>query len=91
MTEIQQMKWDGVVGECRTHAARLRIAMMHIVDVVPLDECSIDTLSDQDAAWMDQLVYRFSKLQEAMGERLFVGVPLLAFVQEAYCVRGREN
>ena len=77
MIDIKRLRWDGVVGECRTHADRLIKAMTHAAHIMPLNENSIDVLNDQDMAWMDQFIYRFSKLQDAMGERLFVGGLLL--------------
>jgi len=39
---------------------------------MPLDGAAVERLADEDAAWLDQLLYRFAKLQDAMGERVLV-------------------
>jgi len=51
--------------------------MSHVDKLMPLDGDEIDRISDQDTAWLDQLLYRFSKLQDAMGEHVFVDGLLL--------------
>lgn len=77
MTETALLKWQNATGECRIHASRLGIAMAAVAGLMPLDADTIDGLGDQDSAWLDQFLYRFSKLQDAMGERLFVDGLLL--------------
>ena len=77
MNDIKKLKWKSAVKECRIHMARLRVALSHISGQIPLDALSVDSLSDEDTAWLDQFLYRFSKLQDTVGERLFVDGLLL--------------
>jgi len=72
MTAIGWLKWRSAVDECRIHALRLRVALSRVVGRIPLDGAGIDRLDDESTAWLDQFLYRFSKLQDAIGERVFV-------------------
>ena len=42
-----------------------------------MDENKIESICDEDAAWLDQFLYRFTKLQDAMGDRVFIDGMLL--------------
>ena len=78
MTSVNELKWESAVTECRAHERRLVGAKAHITDILPLAADEIETLSDEACAWLDQYLYRFAKLQDAMGERLFLtGLSLL--------------
>ena len=77
MNDILRLKWNSAADECRIHTARLRTAMSHVAARIPVDETGLDLLTDEDAAWFDQLLYRFSKLQDAIGDRVFVDGLLL--------------
>jgi hypothetical protein len=72
MTDVGALKWRSAVGECRIHESRLQVALSHVAEYTPLDGGKIERMRDEDAVWVDQLLYRFSKLQDAMGERVFV-------------------
>ena len=41
---------------------------------MPLDTTKYDDLTEEQVENIDQFIFRFSKLQDAMGERLFRGV-----------------
>ncbi len=41
---------------------------------MPLDSTKYDHLTEEQVENIDQFIFRFSKLQDAMGERLFRGV-----------------
>lgn len=75
--DIGWLKWNSATSECRQHEVRLRVAMKHVDVRMPLDGAQLDRLDDEDAAWLDQLLYRFSKLQDAVGDRVFVDGLLL--------------
>jgi hypothetical protein len=70
MTEIALLKWRSAVSECRIHEARLRAAMSRVAIRMPVDADTLSSMNDETAAWMDQFLYRFLKLQDAMGERV---------------------
>ena len=76
---VLDARLTAAIWECNRHAAALTAALQ---DWQAGDTPSVDAL-DQDAAvrrLTDQILYRFTKLQDAMGERL---VPTtLAWLQE---------
>ena len=71
MKSIEIIKWDSAVSECRVHKNRLLTSWQHIEKNLPFEPDDIDAMGDEDCAWLDQYLYRFSKLQDAMGDRLF--------------------
>lgn len=78
MRSVGELKWKSAVAECRVHERRLVTAKRHINDLLPLDADTIESLNDEQHAWLDHYLYRFAKLQDAMGERLFLsGLSLL--------------
>ena len=78
MSSVAELKWESAVSECRAHECRLMRAMEDINRLLPLDTDVIEALSDEQHAWLDHYLYRFAKLQDAMGERLFLsGLSLL--------------
>ena len=77
MTEIARLKWRSAVNECRIHETRLRAAMARVAIRMPVDAEGLTSMNDETAAWMDQFLYRFLKLQDAMGERVLTDGLLL--------------
>lgn len=79
-TLMYRQKLDDNVLECRRHLARLEIAFSALQShfAFPLDETQMYTLRDdpQMLAFSDQCIYRFSKLQDTMGAKLFKSVLL---------------
>lgn len=66
--------FEGSLDICERHAGRLRWAMDTLSDHFPLSPAELEGLSDLDLAVVDQLIVRFSKLQDAMGAKLLPGV-----------------
>jgi hypothetical protein len=60
-----------LVRECRIHSRRMMRAYQISAALFPLSAGKYAALTDEDVEHIDQLIYRFSKLQDAMGERLF--------------------
>lgn len=60
--------------ECAIHLDRMHFAMTAMGHFMPLDASAFAHLSMQDVQVVDQFVFRFSKVQDAMGERLFRAV-----------------
>ena len=56
---------------CELHHKRMMFAFESIKKHYPLNENNFSGLSPIDLALFDQLIYRFSKLQDSMGARLF--------------------
>ena len=56
---------------CKLHHKRMKYAFDKIEKHFPLNEDEYKKLSPDALSYLDQLIFRFSKLQDAMGERLF--------------------
>ena len=72
MKSVAVIKWESVVAECHTHDKRLLKARQHIEKGLPFEPDDIEAMGDEECAWLDQFLYRFTKLQDTMGERLFL-------------------
>ncbi len=67
---------------CDIHRERLEFATRELRPRFPLTVETLITLSGKEIAVLDQMVFRFGKLQDAMGSKLFVQV--LEFLGEDY-------
>jgi hypothetical protein len=56
---------------CNLHHKRMKFAFENIMHYFPLTEKAFGNISQMEMALFDQLIYRFSKLQDTMGARLF--------------------
>ena len=56
---------------CELHIQRMNYAAEKVRTYFPLDEESYQNLTPDDLSYLDQLIFRFSKLQDSMGMRLF--------------------
>lgn len=77
MSNLVQHRIESAVKECEAHIARLTGAAARLQDTFPLTETSLKSLSDDAVTVLDQFIYRFTKLQDAIGTRLF---PAMAVV-----------
>ncbi|CAK0781901.1 H393 [Gammaproteobacteria bacterium] len=77
MTE--RFKLNAVLDECRLHAEVLNEALAEI-DNILFDEESITHLSTMQRRLLDQIAYRYAKLQDTIGEKLLPGI--LDLIQE---------
>ncbi len=60
--------------ECNRHVEVLKRAKNHIATLFPLDELKYRKLDDIHLSFIDQMLYRFSKLQDTMGDKIFPAV-----------------
>lgn len=67
----QRARFDTVLREIRTHIRRLRQAEARSKGFFPLTRETYAALTDDQVEHVDQLVYRFAKLQDALGAKLF--------------------
>ncbi len=65
---------------CAVHRRRLLWARAHLLPTLPLNAPSYTALDDAQIEHWDQLIWRFTKLQDYMGERVFRS--LLGLMQE---------
>ena len=56
---------------CDIHLERLKYAPSQLSKIFPLDKKSYNSLDDPDVTLIDQIIYRFTKLQDTMGSKLF--------------------
>jgi hypothetical protein len=56
---------------CNIHYQRMKYAFEKVVNLFPLDTEKYANLDPDTFSYLDQLIYRFSKLQDSMGKRLF--------------------
>jgi len=78
--EIIVLKLQPALKECEQHLRRLHAAWEEAVTFTALEEKSVTDLSDEEVRTLDQLLFRFAKLQDAIGTRLLPAA--LQLVQE---------
>jgi len=71
LTEELRDKLTETLAICDLHHQRMMFAFQSIEQYWPLTEINLSRLSPIELALFDQLIYRFSKLQDSMGSRLF--------------------
>lgn len=65
---------NSVISECKRHMLRMNQAYEKITPSLPLTGESVVKLSDNEVEHIDQIIYRFSKLQDAIGHKLFKSI-----------------
>lgn len=63
-------------NESKKHFLRLDKAANNIKSFMPLNQDRFLILNDDEIAFIDQFIFRFSKLQDALGNKLFKAVLL---------------
>jgi hypothetical protein len=71
---------EKVIIECDKHLKRINSAYLKMSVFMPLDASKYAQLTDDEIEHIDQFLFRFAKLQDAMGEKLFL--LLLEFFKE---------
>lgn len=69
-----------ILSECNKHLERMEFAFRKISPLFPINKERISKLNEDDISYIDQSIYRFSKLQDAIGQKLFQAV--LIFLDE---------
>ena len=59
------------LAACAMHQERLQFAYDKMKRNFPLSIVSYDQLSAEEISYTDQLIYRFTKLQDTIGQKLF--------------------
>ena len=75
--KIEQIKLQKIINECDKHIKRMNSAYKKIAPILPLDVEKYIVLSEDDIEHIDQYLFRFAKLQDAIGKRLFKAILLL--------------
>jgi hypothetical protein len=69
---------------CNKHLLRMQFAYSKIQHLFPLTTTTYADLPDETLSFFDQLIFRFTKLQDTMGSKLF------RFTLESLAEDGRE-
>ncbi|MCK5715908.1 MAG: hypothetical protein KAH77_00350 [Thiomargarita sp.] len=72
--DIKSLKLLQSLDECHKHIKRVLYAYHKMSVLMPLDALKYEQLTDKQVENIDQFIFRFSKLQDAMGERVFKSV-----------------
>jgi len=71
MTDILRLKVESALLGGEAHRLRLVSGTGKLMPFLPLASGSLEGLADETVSYPDQFIYRFTKLQDAMGTRLF--------------------
>ena len=68
--DLNKIKQEKIINECEKHLQRLQYAKDELKNIFPLTQQSYQDLSEENIQAIDQFIYRFSKLQDTIGEKL---------------------
>jgi len=68
---LDVLKLEKILKECDKHLQRINEAYSDMSQFMSLNSVKYENLSKQEVQAIDQYLFRFSKLQDAMGEKLF--------------------
>jgi len=77
---MTNQRMDKLFNECDKHLSRIKYAYAKMAKFMPLDAGRYAQLTDDEVEHIDQFLFRFAKLQDTMGEKLFVS--MLEFLKE---------
>jgi hypothetical protein len=75
MNDVILAKVELSKKECDSHLEKMNKASVGLKPVFPLTEHALKNLADETVTLLDQFLYRFMKLQDAMGTRF---IPVIA-------------
>ncbi len=64
--------------ECKKHYQKILDAKEFLSEIMPLNVDKYSKINKIESSFIDQLIYRFSKLQDTMGESIFKGILILS-------------
>lgn len=70
-SDVDALRFSDAWQECCTHLVHARYALKSMDPFLPLDGQKLSSLDLESIQDIDQLVYRYSKLQDSMGSKLF--------------------
>lgn len=68
---LENLKLEKILKECDKHLQRINEAYSDISAFMPLTAAKYENLSKDDVQAIDQYLFRSSKLQDSIGEKLF--------------------
>ena len=82
MKDVLAMRLLEAWRQCERHMHHLKHAVLALAPFLPVMPMSIENMDDEVVQDWDQFILRFTKLQDAMGARLYPA--LLDYLQEPY-------
>lgn len=74
LQEIIELRLKPAISEAHLHLARLRYATDATSPIFPLDADRYERLTASEISLLDQMLFRFGKLQDAIGQRLLPAI-----------------
>jgi hypothetical protein len=71
MSDLLRLKVEASLLDGEVHLQRLVGGTGKLTTAFPLSPATMASLADETIALLDQFIYRFTKLQDSMGTRLF--------------------
>jgi len=68
---IYQENLERILKECKKHAFRINYAYAKMAVFMPLTIYKYENLSNEEVELIDHFLFRFSKLQDVIGQKLF--------------------
>ena len=69
-----EVKVKQVIAECELHQKRIAYAVEQLQKFMPLTPERYQILTDHEVEALDQFLFRFAKMQDAIGQRFFPGI-----------------
>lgn len=77
---MKKENFEKILKECDAHVSRLESAVKKMSAFMPVTENKYMHLTEEEIAYTDQFLFRFVKLQDSMGQKLFPKT--LSFLEE---------
>ncbi len=71
---IEKLRLQKIIFECNKHIEKLNTAHNKLHTSFPLTEMVYNAFDESQTSYLDQYLYRFSKLQDSIGQKLFKAV-----------------
>jgi len=69
--DVDRLRLIQYLNECDKHILKINHAVNKMKSFMPLTVQKFDLLNEDDKEHIDQLIFRYTKLQDAIGERVF--------------------
>lgn len=71
---IKHLKLQKIINECDRHILRMNSAYRKALAIMPLNVDKYTALVEDEIEHIDQYLFRFAKLQDTIGKRLFKAI-----------------
>jgi len=71
LLDNQKLKLEKYLNECEKHKIRIEKSYMKVGGIFPISASKYEKLNDDEIEAIDQYLFRFSKLQDTIGDKLF--------------------